>query len=259
MESNADALARIIAEMSKGMQDSGAAKRIAEKIASRTATYSDAYAYARESGRVMTKAMKKHLPTVLTDGRLYRETAETVIREPMQIGAADVIDIAAEIQGELNDMAGIGIQAIRPEINDDQINGIITGIANAEDYASGENTLLQQIANFLEGTVDDCVHDNAEFHYNAGLSPTIERRADAKCCSWCSALAGVYDYGDVRDKGNDIYRRHNNCHCEVLYNPGDGSKRRQNVHSKKWAENGRAERIATAKRMAEEWQNSGRR
>ena len=254
MESNAEALARVIAEMSKGMADSGAADRIAGKIANGKATYADALAYAQESGRVITKSLKKNIQKVLTDGKLYREAAETVIKEPMQIGAADVIDIAAEIQDELNELAGIGIQAIRPDINADQIDGIITGICNAENYAAGENTLMQQIANFLEGTVDDCVRENADFHYNAGLSPKIERRADAKCCSWCSALAGVYDYADVKNAGNDVYKRHNNCHCQVLYNPGDGSKRRQNVHTRSW-EDDRAERIAKAEAMAEERKN----
>ena len=258
MESNVEALARIIAEMSRDMADSGAAAKVAEKIAGGKATYADALEYAQTSGRVMTKSLKKHLPAVLTDGKLYREAAETVVKQPMEISAADVIDVAAEIQGELNELAGIGIQAIKPEINADQIDGIITGIVNAESYADGENVFLQQVANFLEGTVDDCVRENADFHYNAGLSPKIERRADAKCCSWCSALAGVYDYGDVRDKGNDVYRRHNNCHCLVLYDPADGSKRLQNANSKKWLD-GRAERIARAEAAAEELRNQRRR
>ena len=61
MESNAEALARIIAEMSKDMADSGAAAKVAEKIASGKATYADALEYAQTSGQVMTKSLKKHL------------------------------------------------------------------------------------------------------------------------------------------------------------------------------------------------------
>lgn len=190
------------------------------------------------------KSMMENIPDVLTDGKLYRAAANEVVGRPMRKGAEQVIDAAAEVQKAMNEAAGIGINAIRPEINDDQINGIITGICNAEDFQNGSKTFFDQIGNFLEGTVDDCVKENAEFQYQAGLSPRIERRADAKCCSWCSALAGIYDYEDVRDSGNDVYRRHNNCHCQVLFDPGDGSKRRQNVHTKAWTNEERDDRIA---------------
>ena len=82
--------------------------------------------------------------------------------------------------------------------------------------------------------MDDCVRENADFQYKAGLSPKIERRTVGKCCEWCSKLAGTYEYDDVKDRGNDVFRRHKNCHCIVSYNPGDGSKRRQNVHTGRW-------------------------
>ena len=42
-------------------------------------------------------------------------------------------------------------------------------------------------------------------------------------------LAGVYNYPDVPE---DVYRRHNNCRCQVIYDPKDGS-RKQDVHDKK--------------------------
>lgn len=234
MDRNAEVLARIIEEMSSGMEGSRKAKAIAEKIDQGKATYDDALEYARESGRIMTGSMKRNLPEVLTDGKLYRAEADVVVRQPMKRSGKQVAETAAQIQQQLNEQAEIGINAIVPEVNEDQITGIITGICNAESYESGSGQLFSQIENFLEGTVDDCVRENAEFHYQAGLEPTIERRAVGKCCSWCSSIAGTYRYADVSDKGNDVFRRHKNCHCIVSYNPGNGSKRRQNVHSKRW-------------------------
>ena len=243
MDKTQEALLRIIDETNRGLSDSRKIRQIMDRIERGKATYADALEYARENSRVMTGSLRRHLPDVLTDGKLYRATAETVVRVPMEENAAQVIEVASEIQEALNAEAGLGIQAIRPEINQDQVDGIITGICNAEDYAGGRERFFEQIENFLEGTVDDCVRENAEFHYQAGLGPKIERRADAKCCSWCSALAGVYDYADVRNGGNDVYRRHRNCHCQVLYNPGDGSARRQNVHSKAWTESRESDNI----------------
>ena len=114
------------------------------------------------------------------------------------------------------------------------IDGITKGIANAESYDSAKETLFTQIGNFLEGRVDDYVRENADFHHQAGLSPMIRRTASAKCCTWCDALVGDYPYEDVSDRGNDVFRRHKNCHCTVAYDPRDGSKNVQNVHTRQW-------------------------
>lgn len=252
MSDHAEVLDRILDDMGRGMEKSARAKAIRKKIGAGKATYADAEAYARETSRIMTGSMQKNVPEALTDGRLYREAADIVIRQPMQESGRKVIEIAAEIQELLNDGAGIGIGAIRPKLNEDQITGIITGICNADSYEAGEDTLYSRIENYLEGTVDDCVRENADFQYRAGLSPKIERRADGKCCKWCSVLAGTYDYEDVRGSGNDVFRRHKNCHCQVLFNPGDGSKKRQNVHSRKWTEEGQDDRIGFAKRGVRE-------
>ena len=234
MDKNAEVLARIIAEMTGGMENSRKAQAIAEKISQGKATYADALDYAQESGKVMNSSLRKNLPDVLTDGKLYREAADQVVRKPMERSGKQVAEVAAEIQQYLNEDAGIGIRAITPEVNEDQITGIITDICNAESYDAGKDRLFTQVENFLEGTVDDCVRENADFQYKAGMSPKIERRTVGKCCEWCSKLAGTYEYDDVKDRGNDVFRRHKNCHCIVSYNPGDGSKRRQNVHTGRW-------------------------
>lgn len=252
MDRNAEVLARIIEEMSQGMDSSQKARQIAEKISRGKATYADALDYARESSRIMTASMKKNLPDVLTDGKLFRAEADQVIRKPMKRSGKNVAETAAEIQQRLNEEAGIGINAIVPDLNEDQITGIITDICNAESYQAGSDRLFTQMENFLEGTVDDCVRENADFQYQAGLDPTIERRTTGKCCSWCSNLAGTYRYADVSDRGNDVFRRHRNCHCIVSYNPGNGAKKRQNVHTKRWTDADRNDRIEMAEAITAE-------
>ena len=156
-----------------------------------------------------------------------------------------IADQAEKLQQALNEAAGIGINAIVPDANKDQIDGIIHGISSAQSYEHYQESFLDQIENFGEGVVDDFVRENADFQYHAGLSPTIERKTDGKCCPWCSALAGTYPYEDVRNAGNDVFRRHRNCHCQVLFNPGDGSKRRQNVHSRQWTDESQNDRISS--------------
>ena len=224
------------------------AQLIESKLAKRTATYADAEKFAQDIGGILTDVFREYLPEALTDGRLYRAAAEVLVQQPMVVASNDVADVAIRIQQELNENAGIGMNAIDPGLNQDQIDGIITGICNAESYDSSVELFMDQVAGFFEGEVDDFVRENADFQYKAGLSPTIERKISGKCCAWCAKLAGTYPYEDVRDRGNDVFRRHNNCHCQILYNPADGSKKRQNAHTKSWTDEGKADRIAFAKR-----------
>lgn len=205
-----------------------------EIINSGRGTFAEAQNIAIRSGRILSAIFRRRLPDALVDGRLFEQTADLLIKQPLIDAHLLVASQAAEVMRALNEAAGIGIAPIVPDPNMDQINGIIHGISTAAQYTHYEESFMDQIENFAECVVDDVVHDNAEFQYNAGLSPTIERRAVSNCCTWCSRLAGVYDYASVSDRGNDVFRRHKNCHCQILFNPGDGSKRRQDVRTRRW-------------------------
>lgn len=139
-----------------------------------------------------------------------------------------IADVSAKAQQALNDKLGIGIKAIKPEVSKDRIDGLVTEIVN-NGYDKIEKSFSDQIVNYGQSVVDDTVRTNADFHYKAGLQPRIIRRAEAKCCEWCSRLGGSYEYPDVP---KDVYRRHANCRCAVEYDAGGG--KRQNVHTKQW-------------------------
>lgn len=93
--------------------------------------------------------------------------------------------------------------------------------------------LAEPLVNFAQTIVDDAVRANADFQYKAGLSPKIIRTSTGKCCKWCDNLAGVYEYEEVSDTGNNVFRRHKHCKCLVEYDGNDG--KRTNVHTKKTA------------------------
>lgn len=219
-------LNQILRKYAREIGDSHKVLSVLKAVEAGRATYADAQKYAMEAGKILADALREYLPEALTDGRLYRAFADVLVKTPMERTAQDVAKVAAAVQEGLNEAAGIGLKAIVPELNRDQITGIITGIVNADSYEGNVELFLDQVSGFFEGQVDDFAWRNAEFQYEAGLSPTIQRIADAKCCSWCLSLAGTYNYRDVADKGNDVRRRHNNCHCQILFNPA-GSKRRK--------------------------------
>lgn len=242
-------LRRILRRYGALSENIRATQVVESKIRKRIATYADAEQMAIQIGNALTTSLRENLPDALTDGRLYRAVAEVVLEQPLKAAGTDVARFAEDIQRGLNETAGIGIRPIVPEMNQDQIDGIITGICNADSYEASEGTMLTQVGNCLEGYVDDFVRENADFQYKAGLSPTIERKTTGKCCPWCSNLAGSYPYEDVNDRGNDVFRRHKNCHCQILFNPGDGSKRRQNVHSRQWTDDQEPAKIEERKSL----------
>lgn len=245
---NNSILEKITEQYSAGMARSKRASSIRKKIEQGTATYAQAEEMARECSRQLNKAFRDNLPDAVNNNFLYRETAEVVVRKPINQTAGDVADAAKKIQAALNEQAEIGMNPIVPDLNEDQVDGIITGICN-QPYSTGQNEFFSQVENLMEGYVDDFVHDNADFQYEAGLSPTIERTAVGKCCKWCDNLTGVYPYEKVQNPGNDVFRRHKNCHCQVLYNPGDGSKRRQNVHNRRWTDSPNPDIISQRSRI----------
>lgn len=199
---------------------------IESKLKRHAATYTDAEGFAQEIGKALTSIFREYLPEALTDGKLYRAAADVLVKNPMIRAGKDIGKVVKRIQESMNDAAGIGMNAIIPELNQDQINGIITGICNADSFSSNMEQFMDQVENFMEGHVDDCVRANAEAQSEAGLTVTVQRIADAKCCRWCSGLSGSYPYEDVRNRNNDVWRRHNNCHCQIIYDPR-GSKRRR--------------------------------
>ena len=82
------------------------------------------------------------------------------------------------------------------------------------------------LENAASSIVTDYIKENVEYRASSGLKETIIREELASCCKWCHALAGEYEYGL---EPSDIYRRHDNCKCIVLFKSAKGY---QNVWSK---------------------------
>lgn len=115
--------------------------------------------------------------------------------------------------------------------------------AAAKELASDAIKVLGRTSeNITASASDEYMKTNAEYRSKAGLDAYIVRTDGAGCCKWCAALAGKYKYPD--DIPDDVFRRHDNCTCDVSYICDKG---RQNVHTKKWTKvNERAKRIEYA-------------
>lgn len=244
----------ISAALDAALEKSREVSSLVQKIQEGRGTYADADRLASLTGRSTGKAVADGLAQNSVDGKVAEEVARAALIRPLEHNYNIVADACETVQKSLNKKAGLGLNAVRPEFNRDRAEGLVTEILGKDDVPSFAGTIIQQIENVSMSTVDDSVRVNADAHYNAGLSPKIERIADSKCCEWCNSLAGTYEYSRVNNTGNDVFRRHANCRCQVLYDPGNG-KKWQDAHSKRLISADESAKIEARKKygLYEEW------
>lgn len=246
MEDIAPILLEQIKELYKQEKNSSEkVKRILEKIKEGKISYIDAGEYADELGKILSDAYGSVFTTeTLPDGKMYYNIAKRTVEHTMIGLQSDIADLTDEAQTILNEQAGLGINAIRPTLEQDKIDGIVNRLSNAETFDDIKWILDEPIKTFARSTVDDAIKANAEFHAKAGMAPKIVRKMAGDCCDWCANVAGTYNYPNVP---NDVYRRHQRCRCTVDYVPNKG--RKQNVWSKAWSDEVDTEKIEQRKAL----------
>lgn len=206
-------------------------RALMKRIETGDATYVDAEEYAYQVGKILAEVFRTYLSSeILSDGRMYYNIAERVLRPLLEEDHAIVSKAAAMVQEVLNKKAGLGIKAQIVKANDDRIYGIINKVSESKIFDSVAWVLDEPVKNFSINVVDEILRANVEFQGRSGLNPKVIRTAERNCCQWCSDLAGVYDYPVDRE----VYQRHERCRCTVEYDPADGRRGRQNVWTKSW-------------------------
>lgn len=208
-------------------------KRLNKLLATGNATHQESHDFALIVGEILAEVYQENIAKeMLPEGRMWYNIAEKIIKPTMDQNYQLISAFGSDVQSVLNKKAGFDLKGIKPELNQDRIDGLINKLSEADDYDKVKWLLGEPIVNFSQSIVDDVIKENADRHYQLGLKAKIIRKAETNCCSWCSNIEGVYNYPDVPQ---DVYRRHRYCRCTVDYIPADG--RRQNVHSKKWEKN----------------------
>lgn len=239
---------KITADFEKEMQRNHKIKELLTKLADESATYRHAQEYAKKTSEIMSDALLSNLSSdVLPDGKMYYNIAQRVIQETLgENGTYGYISgYCDEVQRILSKEAKIGIKAVTPELNQERIDGIVD-IVSGKDYFDAIKYMLEKpIVNFGQSIVDEAVRVNADFQYNAGLSPKVIRTSTGHCCKWCSDLAGTYDYEKVKAAGSDVWKRHEGCKCLVEYVLE--SKQRQTAGAKRWKNEAEHDKIKARK------------
>ena len=203
--------------------------RVSKRIRDGTATLADAHTYAASLGEDLSKALLDNLTeSALPNGTLYYNIAERTVIPALQTNYDLVNEAAEKIQTIVDKKNKIGLKGVKAEFPRERIQGLIDKMTS-DDITPEEVAawLREPIVNNSEAFMDDYVEANAKFRTESGLKAKLIRKAEAKCCDWCAALEGEYDYGSAPD---DIYRRHEFCRCTVTYQT---EKTSQGVWSKR--------------------------
>ena len=216
---------------------------IKRKIENGTATMEDTSVYARRLGELLRKSIESTTkPDDLPGEKMYFNIAQSILEPLLRNNYDDVNTICAEVQSALDAKKGIGLKPQKADFPAERVRAAIGGAAVKETAEHAIQVLGRTAENITGSFQTDYVKKNAEFRSKAGLSCYIERKDGFRCCNWCAGLAGRYRYPDEVPK--DVYRRHDNCTCDVSY---VSEKGRQNVHSKQWTnEQAKAQRIEYA-------------
>lgn len=217
-------------------------KRLGKKVA-KSADYNVVNDYAVRCGELLSESILENTETL---AYMSKETAEEVL-PPMLTADYELITAATDtVQTNMNAAYGVGLGVQTPALDTNRISGIVDKVASYADMESARWMLGEPIVNYSQAVVDQAIHDNARVGSKAGKQAIIIRETEGRetrrikrgksvatytiPCRWCDSLAGRYNYEDVKDTGNNVFRRHENCRCHVTYVYGD---RREDVWSKK--------------------------
>lgn len=228
-------------------------KRLRARLRDGT-SYFEANDYAVRLGELLSKALNQS-----TDGLAFisEEVAQELL-EPLLTQDHNLIGVAIEqIQRNMNDMNGVGLSPMIPEVDMNRIEGLVKKVASG-DLEQTRWVLGEPIINYSMSVVDDGVHANARATSKIGLTAKIVRKAEKAGtfknrrgvrytvpCKWCRDLEGTYDYADVSDRGNDVYRKHEGCRCQVTY--VNGTRRVDTWTHAEWTEEQSAQRAEIVK------------
>lgn len=203
------------------LQTDSKAKSILKKIKNGEGDYSDAEKYATRAGQLLTEVLQAHITADNFPVGSVKDIAGLIV-PPMELNYQAITQVTGMVQKALNKDGGIGMNSITPEFDKHGAYNLVGRLANYESFEDAEWMLGEPIQEAAISITDDTLKNNADFQYKSGLKPKIVRTCESDACEWCQMLAGEYDYEEVKDRSNPVWQRHNNCYCEITYEPGEG-------------------------------------
>lgn len=198
-------------------------KSIAKSL-KKSASHADAEKYAARAGDILSKILQSWVNA--GNFPAGDESAIARILTPALQLQHDAVSQAAQlVQKNLNIKSGLGLKPIVPKFDKSTAFNIAKKMANYETFDEAEWMFGEPMTTTALDVADNALRANAEFQSRAGLRAKVIRTAEYGACEWCQALEGEYDYDEVKDRGNPVWQRHNNCRCEIEFITAEGESR----------------------------------
>ena len=202
------------------------ATQLYELIQSGSGTYNTASEYAIRVGECLARILRQNAPFE----SIAEWDLENLIPQSLGLDHEYVEQACEQVQLALNADAGLGINYVPPIFDGNRAYGLVAELRDNPEFVNIERTFYDQIVNFSQNVVDESIRVNANVLSNAGVQSKIVRHPEVGACAWCRAVAGTYEYADVRRTRNDVWRRHENCRCTIDFiTERNGSEYRERV------------------------------
>lgn len=190
-------------------------RAVREKIRAGTATFSDTARYTARAADILGDILGSSIQDIQQGQR------EALLTALMQERYDDTFALLEAVQKELDAKQGIRID---PQKADYPQQRVQRAGRKADDPETSEET-LRRIAEAVFPNIalsfhDDYMAKNAQFRSRLGLQCHITRTGGANCCDWCAGVEGRYLY---QERPADIFRRHDNCKCDIIYETQKGT------------------------------------
>jgi len=204
-------------------------RKLRDTIAAGNGTYSNAYTYAMMLTKHCADALLKYIREEnLPNGRLYYNIAKRLL-SPQLKSLTNLIGSACEdVQLAINSELHMQLNPITAEFDTERAENLAMYVAELETLEMARTAIGADVENFGLHCVDETVRKNAVFFGESGISLKVVRVAHGGACKYCEALAGEYDYNDVR-RGSEVWSRHRNCRCTLTFNPDKRLARQRQI------------------------------
>ena len=183
-------------------------RALKQKIESGSADFNDTAAYSQRVSKLLGKTLSKHIDGIPASQR------EKICKWLLQEQYKDTNSICDVVQMALDEAQGIHLKPVKPKFPAERVEQV----AHALEDPTVKPEVIQRRANAPVANVsmsfhDNYIRENAKIRAKLGMKPTITRYGSG-CCTWCSEVAGRYKFGE---QPKDVFRRHDNCNCVIIY------------------------------------------
>lgn len=193
----------------------------ARKRSGKMRAFSDVQDYVLSLGDAVAKALNGIDFSAMTESEIVAVLNPILKRAHSDAVSAEVSMIRSAIK-----QAKLGISALAPQYSADAARKL------ARDFSARQVSLdyvRNAISRRIMESADETVRENAQVHYDMGLTVHIVRRYSslglrngtpyAEPCQWCLDRCGEWDnYQEAYDAG--CFERHDGCCCQIDYDVG---------------------------------------